>query len=93
LTTYSVAIDNEESTKKFFSYYPDDGFELHETEDEAKARAQYAIDMYRDDAMEGWAEEVDSVCWGELREYAKEIDTTAECGADSCDFRLATFAA
>ena len=40
---------------KFFSYDPEDGFQLHATEDEAKTRAQSAIDLYRDDAAEGWA--------------------------------------
>ena len=77
--------------KKFFSYDPDDGFEFHDTEDAAKDRAQAAIDLYREDASEGWAEEVDRVCWGEVRQQAKERDTTAETGQDfeTCDYELA----
>ena len=75
---------------KFFSYDPDDGFELHATEEDAKTRAQNAIDMYRDDAAEGWAEEVDGVCWGELRQAAAEIkiDAVNNYDIESCDYKL-----
>ncbi len=59
---------------KFFSYDPEDGFKLHATEDEAKERAQNAIDLYRDDAAEGWAEEVEDVCWGNVRQNVLEIN-------------------
>jgi len=68
--------------KKFFSYDPDDGFELHATADEAKERAQGAIDLYREEASDGWPEEVDGVCWGEVCQHATERDTTAETGQD-----------
>ena len=77
--------------KKFFSYDPDDGFELHATADEAKERAQGAIDLYREEASDGWPEEVDGVCWGEVRQQATERDTTAETGQDfeTCEYDLA----
>ena len=76
---------------KFFSYDPEDSFQLHATEDEAKTRAQNAIDLYRDDASDGWAEEVDEVCWGELRQSAMEIEIEPVNNHDieSCDYKLA----
>lgn len=76
---------------KFFSYDPDDGFELHATEDEAKARAQAAIDLYRDDAADGWPEEVDGVCWGALQQRAIEANKrpNTEHESASCDYQLA----
>ena len=69
---------------KFFSYDPDDGFEVHETEEEAKMCAQKTIDRYRDDATDGWSEEVEYVCWGELRQQAVEIPINDH----SCDYKL-----
>ena len=76
---------------KFFSYDPEAGFQLHSTEDKAKTRAQNAIDLYRDDAAEGWAEEVEGVCWGELRQAAMEIEIEPVNNHDteSCDYKLA----
>jgi len=76
---------------KFFSYDPEDGFQLHATEDEAKERAQNAIDLYRDDAAEGWAEEVEGVCWGNVRQNVVEINIATPNNHDeeSCDYNLA----
>ena len=72
---------------KFFSYDPEDGFQLHATEDEAKERAQIALDNYRDNAIDdnGWGEEVEGVCWGNVRQNVVEINT----GIESCDYNLA----
>jgi hypothetical protein len=69
---------------KFFSYDPDDGFLLHETEQKAKQHAQKLIDSYRDDAPEGWPDEVEEACWGELRQQAVEIPIDDH----SCDYKL-----
>ena len=79
--------------KKFFSFDPDDGFETHDTEAEAKARALGAIDLCRDNAGDpdtGWPESVDGICWGEIRQRTVERDTTAETGQDfeTCDYDL-----
>lgn len=53
---------------KYFGYCPDAGFELFLTEKEAKQYAQDAVDWFRDEALEGWSEEVTNVCWGELKQ-------------------------
>lgn len=79
--------------KRYFSYDPDFGFELHETASAAQASAQNAIDLYREQACDGWPEEVDRVCWGEICQHTKEIDTSADTGQESCDFVLAAIAA
>lgn len=53
--------------KEWFSHDPEGhGLEFHETEAEAKAAAEKALDDYRDDAGDGWAESVTGVCWGRL---------------------------
>jgi len=55
--------------KRFFSFDPEDGFERHETEDLARARAEKCLARDRDIATtEGWPEEVEGICWGEIRE-------------------------
>ena len=74
---------------KFFSYDPEDGFQLHDLEDEAKERAQKAIDLYRDDAAEGWPEEVEGVCWGNVRQNVVEINHDEESYVAFCDYNLA----
>jgi len=76
---------------KFFSYDPEDGFQLHATEDKAKERAQNAIDLYRDDAAEGWAEAVEGICWGNVRQNVVEINIaqTNNHDEESCDYNLA----
>ncbi|AWH15002.1 hypothetical protein [Aeromonas phage 85AhydR10PP] len=59
---------------KWFAYSPDGGMSLHDTPEEAKAWAQREIDDCRD-AMDdlGWDEElVSGICWGEVKEKAKE---------------------
>jgi len=61
---------------KWFSYSDCAGFELHETEEMAKLVAQECLDAYIDDAgNEQYSEEIDSVCWGEVKECATEKPT------------------
>ena len=74
--------------KKYFSYDSECGFELHNTVEDALRVAQGNINYYRSEASEGWPECVDSVCWGEIKQHAIEVDTTAEFGVESCDYLL-----
>ncbi len=53
--------------KRFFSYVGDDGFELHDTLDEAKACAQQGFEYDQDNAVDGWPEHTWQTCYGELR--------------------------
>lgn len=70
--------------KNFFSYDPEEGFDLHESEEEAKAIAQGRIDSYRDDAVDGWPEAVEGVCWGVVKQHSREFNIYDT----ACDFRL-----
>lgn len=61
-------------TKKYFTYDPDDGFELHDTEDKARMEAERILRCYAVAATnEGWDELTGQICWGELKQYTKEI--------------------
>ncbi len=60
--------------KKYFCYCTDHGFETFNTEDEAKKSAQESIDVFRDYAKDGWDENVDQICWGEIKQQTVIID-------------------
>lgn len=82
----------------FFSYDPEDGFDIHKTKEEAIAACNLAIDGYRDIAGDGWDECVELICWGEIKQRAtvcdihhvkvNEDDPETEC-TECCDYRLA----
>jgi hypothetical protein len=56
----------------FFSYDHEDGIEFHDTAEQAKARAEAALDGDRDYADDGWNEEVIWICWGEVKQRVCE---------------------
>ena len=61
---------------KYFSYYPNDGFIFHETEKEAKAECEKAFGYAKDEAgCDGWGENVDDICWGEIRGRVKVTES------------------
>ena len=72
--------------KKFFSHSNDGGFLLHDTAAAAEAEAQASIDYYRDGSSEGWPEEVEFVCWGEVKRRAKQTEILGR--PDECDYAL-----
>lgn len=55
-----------EPKDQFYSYDPDQGFEEHDTAEAAESFAEAAIEAYRENADDGWNEEVESVHWGRL---------------------------
>lgn len=57
----------------YFSYDPTTGFAFHQTEAAAQAMAQECIDWARDEAGDGWEDDVDQICWGQLTERATEV--------------------
>ena len=67
----------------FFSFDPCEGLEIHNTADAAQAKAQAAIDLYREDAAEGWAEEVEGVCWGLVIGSTKEVELKEDLPPDA----------
>lgn len=73
---------------KWFSYDPDDGFEIHATEAKARARAEHSLSRYRDDAGDGWPEELDSICYGRVGGRVVETErrpATEDDGIPGCD--------
>ena len=58
--------------KRFFSYDPNDRIRFHATAEEAKAEAEYALELYREEAGDGWDENVDEIMWGEIKELVQE---------------------
>lgn len=58
---------------RFFSYDPlGDDFVLHATAEEAKKAAQEAIHNSLDGGE--WCEEVEHICWGEVREHSTQCN-------------------
>ncbi|ELY5855625.1 hypothetical protein ACVF21_003770 [Cronobacter sakazakii] len=75
------------STYRFFMFDPENGFETYKTAEEAKAAAEEAIDYYRGDAGDGWPDEVEQVCWGEIKQETQQFDLRPRNEEDksSCD--------
>jgi len=57
----------------YFSYCPDAGFEIHDTALEAEKSAQDSLDYFRDNACDGWSEEVDGICWGTVSQDTQKV--------------------
>ncbi|MGL4753739.1 MAG: hypothetical protein ACRCXB_15270 [Aeromonadaceae bacterium] len=68
---------------KYFSFDHENGFQVWKTPEEAHNAAQAAIDDYRD-AMddEGWYDEVEAVCWGQIGAEAKAVKLPDWQGTD-----------
>jgi len=79
-------------TDRYFAFDPDSGFETFKTEQAAIKFASDTIDEYREVAEEGWSEEVEQVCWGEIRQISKKVnERPAPPGIDYdriCDYEL-----
>jgi len=79
---------------KFFMFDPDNGFETYQFAEQAQRAAEEAIDYYRGDAGDGWPEEVEQVCWGEIKQETiqvglrpREEDDPGSCEM-ICDYQL-----
>lgn len=72
----ALAVENAslKSGSAYFMYGPDCGFERHDTQDAAIKAANEMIDDYREDAGDGWCDEVDQVCFGIVLSYASQSD-------------------
>ncbi len=87
---------------KYFGYCPESGFETFETKKEAKGYALSSIDYFREEASEGWPDEVSNVCWGEIKEVTMKCNeqTISEAEKEGlnisdicsgyCDYQLIT---
>ncbi|HEJ7283073.1 TPA: hypothetical protein SMF87_004525 [Serratia marcescens] len=89
-----VEPEPEPAPEGYFAYSDDAGYEEFETAEEAKDRALAEIDLYREDAFDGWPDEIDSVCWGIIVQRAKGFDQQDIPTDDpnhtyqTCDYRL-----
>ena len=74
---------------KYFSYDPENGFELHDTAAMAEKCAAGAIPAFLDDC---WDESVEHVCWGEIHEAAAMCNKRPDNSGNYdylCDYELA----
>lgn len=89
-----VEPEPEPAPEGYFAYSDDAGYEEFDTAEEAKDRALTEIDLYREDAADGWPEQVDNVCWGIIVQRAKGFDQQDIPTDDpnhtyqTCDYRL-----
>ncbi|CAI1686858.1 hypothetical protein [Serratia fonticola] len=58
----------------YFAYSDDIGYEEFDTAEQASMKALEEIDLYREDASDGWPEQVDRVCWGLTLQRASGFD-------------------
>jgi hypothetical protein len=59
---------------EWFSYSANAGFELHDSEDSARATAERQLEDEREYARanDGWGDGVESVCWGRVSQVSSE---------------------
>ena len=86
-------------TDRFYSYDPDEGFEEHNTADEASDRAEAALEACREQAPDGWPEEVHGIHWGRILPLETIVETRGTQEQDAyaqakgcsywCDYHLA----
>lgn len=79
----------------YFAYSPEYGFDYFKDKQSAIDTAQDEIDAYREDAFDGWSEDVRRVSWGIVIQQAQGFDAQGLHTSDSqhtyqtCDYRLA----
>lgn len=78
----------------YFAYSPEYGFDYFESKQAAIDTAQEEIDAYREDADDGWSEDVQRVSWGIVIQQAQGFDAQGMHTSDkqhtyqTCDYRL-----
>lgn len=78
----------------YFAYSPEYGFDYFKDKQSAIDTAQGEIDAYREDAEDGWSEDVQRVSWGGVIQQAQGFDAQGLHTSDSqhkyqtCDYRL-----
>ncbi|HAS1069183.1 TPA: hypothetical protein I3803_003357 [Enterobacter cloacae] len=80
----------------FFSYDSSGCYEEHDTAEKAVEYAEDSISEYRDNAPDGWSDEVGSVVWGVIMQRATmtglrpvtEEDNVAPHIEEFCDYTL-----
>ncbi|WP_237184856.1 hypothetical protein [Raoultella ornithinolytica] len=79
----------------YFAYSPEYGFDYFKDKQSAIDTAQAEIDVYREDADDGWSEDVQRVSWGVVTQQAQGFDAQglhtshSQHTYQTCDYRLA----
>lgn len=82
---------------KYFSYIPecgmlsDEGFHTHWKKQDAIDRATKANAEFEEESDQGWASEVEEICWGEIRQQCQEIHHKETPGGEfdyTCNYVL-----
>ncbi|HFD2668522.1 TPA: hypothetical protein ACF2WK_002065 [Escherichia coli] len=91
LTAENVAL---KAGVTYFAYSPEYGFDYFKDKQSAIDTAQAEIDAYREDADDGWSEDVQRVSWGIVIQQAQGFDAQGLHTSDSqhtyqtCNYRL-----
>ncbi|EOH0527764.1 hypothetical protein ACLMVZ_002407 [Klebsiella aerogenes] len=78
----------------YFAYSPEYGFDYFKDKQSAIDTAQAEIDAYREDADDGWSEDVQRVSWGVVIQQAQGFDAQGKHTShnqhtyQTCDYRL-----
>ncbi|MBV0142513.1 hypothetical protein KTP63_01310 [Klebsiella quasipneumoniae] len=78
----------------YFAYSPEYGFDYFKDKQSAIDTAQAEIDAYREDADDGWSEDVQHASWGIVIQQAQGFDAQGLHTSDSqhtyqtCNYRL-----
>ncbi|MCX9004764.1 hypothetical protein NLN86_24440 [Citrobacter portucalensis] len=84
----------QKSGVTYFAFAPEYGFDYFANKQDAIDTAQAEIDAYRDDAFDGWDEDVRRVSWGIVIQRADGVDADGVHISDSrhtyqtCDYQL-----
>lgn len=70
--------------KRFFSYNGE-SYDTHATSEDAIKACKAAIQSYLDEAPNGWADEVEWIFWGEIKQRAQETNVRQRCTIENCD--------
>ena len=78
----------------YFAYSPEYGFDYFKDKQSAIDTAQAEVDAYREDADDGWSEDVQRVSWGVVIQQAQGFDAQglhtshSQHTYQTCDYRL-----
>ena len=94
----SDALAAENATLKsggtYFAYSPEYGFDYFKDKQSAVDTAQEEIDAYREDADDGWSDDVQRVSWGVVIQQAQGFDaqnlhtSNSQHTYQTCDYKL-----
>lgn len=76
----------------WFVYDPEEGFDLYESEEEAKAAFEKAIDRYRKEAIldREWSEAVERICMGRVTHEVELLPVVPDDLADMIECGMAS---